>query len=236
MSTKINFIKQLKKRIIAISNEEYLAKNIKKLENILLKNSYPKSLIRHLLHSSANEQMVLRQINVNTETSQLAVLFDVPDLTNKIIKVFKPDMVKIFKKNIKTVGMIYSKLKDKTPPLSQSNVIYRLQCIDCEEFYVGQTSQTLKSRIAGHKSDSRLHPERCMLAAHVNNNDHKMNYEDVEILDVESNYTKRIFLEMYHINATEIVMNKRSDVKNLSSMYTYILNLGKLRREQNGQP
>ena len=116
-------------------------------------------------------------------------------------------------------------MKVKTPILLQSDVIYRLQCTDCSKFYIGQTSQMLKNRLMGHRSDTKYHPERCMLAFHVNNEDHRINYDEVKILDVESNYLKRSFLEMYHIQKTDDTINKRTDTRELSALYTYLMNL-----------
>ena len=128
---------------------------------------------------------------------------------------------------MKTIGMIYTKLKDKIPPLAQSNIVYKLQCADCDKCYVGQSSQIMKNRIAGHKSDARNNPEKCMLASHVSEHHHNINYQEVKILEVESNYIKRSFLEMYHIVRTDNTMNKRTDTNDLSSIYTYIIELAR---------
>lgn len=62
-----------------------------------------------------------------------------------------------------------------------------------------------------------------MLAVHVNDKQHVINYDDVKIVATETNYTKRLFMEMFHIKTTESTMNKRSDVQNLSNIYTYIM-------------
>ena len=233
MRIKVNFIKGMKKRITAISDQQYYHSNLKKLESILVKNSYPKTLVRNLLYSTSTGGSPLGEdsieaavnLNVNIEEMRYGVLMDIPGLTNNIINIFRREDVKIARRKIKTVGELYTKLKDKTPTLLQANVIYRLQCEDCNKYYVGQTSQRLKNRIGGHKSDCKYHPERCMLAAHVNEYDHKINYDDVKILDIEPNYHKRSFLEMYHIKKTQPVMNKRSDIQDLSVLYTYLMEL-----------
>ena len=135
----------------------------------------------------------------------------------------------IVKKNEKTVGTLYTRLKDRTQNILKSDVIYKLDCKDCDKTYIGHTSQTLKARIAGHKSDSRHNRQRCMLAVHVNENDHHINYEDANVIATERNYKKRIFLEMFYITTTEDTMNKKSDVEQLSNIYTYIINKGNQR-------
>ena len=74
-------------------------------------------------------------------------------------------------------------------------------------------------------------PQRCMLATHVHEMDHKINYEEVKVLEQESNYTKRTFLEMYHINRTEEVINKKTDTKELSVIHTLILEMDQRKAE-----
>jgi len=44
-----------------------------------------------------------------------------------------------------------SLLKD-LPNSSQMNVVYKLNCMDCNASYVGQTGRLLKTRIAEHKN------------------------------------------------------------------------------------
>ena len=125
------------------------------------------------------------------------------------------------------MNSVYSKLKDKVPITSQSDVVYSIPCSECEKIYIGQTSRQLSQRIISHKSDCRLHPERCALAEHVNKFDHKMKYEEVKILNTQRNLTKRLFLEMTCIAQTENCINKKTDISHLSEIYSYLLFLDK---------
>ena len=47
---------------------------------------------------------------------------------------------------------VLSKLKSQISLLNKSNVVYKLDCEDCEEFYIGQTNRRLKKRIQEHKT------------------------------------------------------------------------------------
>ena len=47
---------------------------------------------------------------------------------------------------------VLSKLKSQISLLNKSNVVYKLNCEDCEEFYIGQTTRRLKKRIQEHKT------------------------------------------------------------------------------------
>lgn len=64
---------------------------------------------------------------------------------------------------------------------------------------MGQTSQKINKRLALHKSDPRLYPERSALAVHVFSTKHAIDYKNCKLLHKEDNYSKRIFLEMAFI-------------------------------------
>ena len=56
----------------------------------------------------------------------------------------------IFKPNYKL--NVLSKLKSQISLLNKSNVVYKLDCKDCEEFHIGQTTRKLKKCIHEHKT------------------------------------------------------------------------------------
>ena len=45
-----------------------------------------------------------------------------------------------------------SKLKSAIPLLNRSNVIYEINCIDCNSFYVGLKTRRLQKRLYEHKN------------------------------------------------------------------------------------
>jgi len=130
-------------------------------------------------------------------------------------------------KSVLTIKSVHSNLKDKDPLISQSDVVYSIPCLSCNKTYIGQTTRLLKDRITSHKSDSRLHPERCALADHVHRNQHHMNYESIKILTKEPHYSKRLFKEMAFIAQDNNCINKKSDISHLSEIYAYLLYLDK---------
>lgn len=227
--TKINFIKQMKKRIVAISNIEFRNKNLKKFGKVLIENAYPNTLVTNLLYRTTNRKNNNRNITniqepLNTKKTYCTIQ-NITNLTHKIIKIFSQENIIIIKKNFKTINNLYSKLKDSTPLLMQSNVVYQLQCSTCDnnKFYIGQTSQLLKNRITGHRSDIKKNLQRCTLATHVNDLNHNINFQDVKILNIEQNSIKRNFLEMYQINKNKNSINKKSDIQHLSNIYVFLL-------------
>lgn len=155
---------------------------------------------------------------------------NIPSLTNAIVNILKNNSIKIAKYNINTVGRLFTRLKDPVPVEFKSNVIYSIPCKLCSQIYIGQTSTWLKTRISKHRSDCNLNKQTSALAVHCNNTLHTMDFEDVTIKCVENNYRARLFLEMVYIKMCENTMNFRSDIENLSNIYSYLLYLNKQKK------
>ena len=64
--------------------------------------------------------------------------------------------------------------------------------------YYGQTERSLKTRIAEHKKAVASFNQNSKVASHVHQLSHNMNFANVKVVDVESNYHERLFLEAWH--------------------------------------
>lgn len=249
---KINFIKQMKNRILKISHHTFVQKNLNKLKSLLLQNSYPVTLVNKILYATAGplppgevpQTSPGENPNINPEVAEVVIEGDnqqtevvnpegidcsfgslpsITGLTLNLIRTFHNENIKIAVRNIKKGSSLFSQLKSKIPLKFQSGVVYCVKCVTCDSNYVGQTSQWLSSRLALHKSDITKKRERCALAEHVLHNNHEIDWDNVKILEKEQNCNKRLILEMYQINKTSNIINKKSDTHNLSNIYTYLL-------------
>ena len=116
--------------------------------------------------------------------------------------------------------------KDLLEPLSHSDVVYKIFCHDCDATYVGQTKRQLKTRIQEHKSDiNKKSGSPSVISNHRLSTNHDFDWNDVQILDNESGYNKRLISEMLHIKKQKCGLNKQSDTEFLSETYLPILNL-----------
>ena len=70
-----------------------------------------------------------------------------------------------------------SKLKSPIPTLNKSNVIYQINCLGCQEFYIGLTTRRLCKRIYEHKKRNYS-----AIYKHSSDADHEINYEHPKIL------------------------------------------------------
>ena len=77
----------------------------------------------------------------------------------------------------------------------QNNLVYKMDCLNCDGTYIEQTKQYLKSRIYEHEYSIRTKNTECtMLANHSTNNQHNVDFSNPKILDKEHNLEKKINL------------------------------------------
>jgi hypothetical protein len=230
---KISIVLALKNRILKISHHTFIKKNLDKLYNILINNGFPKLLIKKLLFSTLNEANHVTAVEDNQITIYKKLPYINP-LTNNLINILRNNNTKIAKCNPLTINSLYSKVKDKTPLLFNSNVVYSIPCLDCEKRYIGQTSQLLRSRLYGHKNDCKHDKISCALVDHSISMNHQFDFNNVKILDSERNYRKRLFLEMLHIKKEPLAVNYQTDVENLNNVYAYLININNFNESFHG--
>ena len=71
-----------------------------------------------------------------------------------------------------------SKMKSKIPILSLSNIVYKINCLDCNQFYIGKTYRRLSQRIKEHSAS-----EFSALTKHAVLSNHNIDFGNPEVLD-----------------------------------------------------
>ena len=222
----------------------------------LLINDYPKSLINRVINRTARDQL-FDGANTNSASDSTGVdnsendtamdasvktfrsLTNIVGLTQEITKTLHkeyPD-IQIAIKNTKTVASLLPLVKDKTPILEQSNVVYSIPCNDCDACYIGITTTKLKTRMSGHKTnvkklqklkadgytntDAEISwaKDKTALTSHVAAMDHSFGIDSVKIVDRSMKRANLPILESCHIKNTPNTVNKRTDTDNLHAAY-----------------
>ena len=178
----------MKNRAVKLTHQDFRAAALRKLGSILLDNSYPEKFINKLLFSSQYDipeniferqpyslhtQSTINQTLLQKGHSQTTTIFNqffslpyTERLTEKLCNVVKQLDIKIARKQIKPLSLIYSKTKMPLAKNETYNVVYKVPCEHCNLSYVGQTSRSLKGRLTSHKSDCRTNKQTCALAGH----------------------------------------------------------------------
>ena len=89
---------------------------------------------------------------------------------------------------------ILSKLKCKIPTLALSNVVYKINCKDCTEFYIGKTYRRLSQRIKEHS-----HSDSSALTKHAISSNHTIDFANPEVLCKDIGHTRLLIKETLKI-------------------------------------
>ncbi|KYN08288.1 hypothetical protein ALC62_00718, partial [Cyphomyrmex costatus] len=219
-------------RILLLSHPKFHIKNIQELINTSTNNGYPfdflfasiNNIIKSFIHSENND------INLhNNDTYANKKFFSVPyhnNVSEKFKKIFGVDSeIKIAYKPINSLNQIIKLGKDKLDKFDNTNVVYKIDCLNCDRSYVGQTKRNLKTRIKGHRADIKKLHNKSVVSKHQMECNHTMDWDNVHILDNEPSYMKRSISEMIFIKKQLNGLNLQSDTKKFPENYiTTLLN------------
>lgn len=224
-----NFIQ----KIFILSHPKFLPKNLDLINLVLSANDFPKQVIDSLIKTAKNPKKVNND-NVSPRVNQkFHSLTYIPGLTEKFIYMFKAvPNVRFGLSCPNKISRFFSKTKDRTPQDAHCDLVYQIPCLDCSATYVGETKRKLGVRIKEHSADVRkfrVFPKDMSdctaLCKHMVSNEHRINTDDVKILDRESMGRKRKIKEAIHIHLQKESMNFKKDVSNFDGGYKRILDL-----------
>jgi len=230
MKQKVNVLKNTIKKALIISAEEFHTENLAKIKNAFRSNEYPHSIIESCIREvkqMINEEKVENAQKRDNDIDRKGATFIPIPYTNKGALIYKktlkpyritPAYVKSGRK-----ASLFTNTKDKIEKGHKENVVYSVQCKDCNATYIGSTSQPLKNRLTQHRSDTVKKPQSTALAKHSNEKKHTFNYDSVKVLETENSERKRLMLEMLHIKTSKQACNNRKDVADLVNEYDSIL-------------
>lgn len=150
-------------------------------------------------------------------------------------KIIDDNKYRLTFKTTNTLQQLFTNLKSKIDKNDKSNVIYKITCTgnkteQCNNIYIGTTKSKLKTRISQHKSNIKLLDknntlQKTALATHCAKNNHTPDFDNVQIIDQENNYKKRLILETLHIAniPTNIRLNYKTDTENCSLSYRHLI-------------
>jgi len=107
---------------------------------------------------------------------------------------------------------------------TKNNIVYKIFCNNCNTSYVGQTKRQLKTRINEHEKNVRFDESKySVITKHMMEKNHTFNWQNVKIMDYETNYFKRLISEMIHIKTQDNGLNSVDDIECLDSSYFNLL-------------
>ena len=149
----------------------------------------------------------------------------VPNISEKLIKKVRNFDVRPAFFSLNKLNQFIRAQKDSLPNSKKKNVVYKIQCNDCDASYVGQTRRLLKTRISEHRNDIRKSTgNRSVISEHRTLHSHDFNWDNVKILDSEMYFNKRLISEMLFIKLQSNSLNSQTDTEFLHNGYLALLN------------
>jgi predicted GIY-YIG superfamily endonuclease len=179
------------------SNNNTLINELDFIRDILLKNDFPLSLINNII-----KQTEMKFKNPNTDNkfdkNKVIAIPYVAGISEKIRLIFRKfDYNIVFKKG-KNLKSFYN-LNTNINKLDKVNVVYNIECNDCNAIYVGNTKRKLSTRLNEHKKAFQCDYIKSHIAEHAINCRHQILFENPKIAFTEKNYYSRKFLESWNI-------------------------------------
>jgi len=110
-------------------------------------------------------------------------------------------------------------LKDPLPIYSRLNVVYRIDCAECDVLYVGQTWRLLIKKINEHRSYIRRNKQASIITDHWLYCSHDFDWNNIQFLDEEVHISRRLISETIYIKKQKMGLNVQSDTELLDPIY-----------------
>lgn len=241
LDQKLGVVSNFIDRVRTFSTATNVAQQNQLILQHLRRNDYPTHLVKRMLHQP------IQSTPTRTE-DPLAVYRSIPlipglSTTLKRIITHNIPHTMVATKSRHTIKQLHSSVKDPVPHLQKHNVIYQIQCQNCEQCYIGMTTNNLRRRMYGHQSyinalDKKLLEgyqysdvevqqlrEKTALIEHCILHQHRFNLKQPHIIDHSYKTSALPVLEMCHITTTSNTVNRRTDTDGLSCAYANCLSM-----------
>ena len=174
-------------RALRIVSPCYFAEEINKIRNVAKDLKYPDNFIQ-ICYEKARRIFYRTVVPDSFKLENILVL----PFNKNFMKV--KNLLKAF--NINVVFSFNGTLKSlliKNSPCNKNCCIYRVDCKDCNKFYVGQTAKSLGVRVNQHKYSVRSAQETNAIFCHLRDENHQIDWvNSSEILFIDDFYARNI--------------------------------------------
>ncbi|KYN26854.1 hypothetical protein ALC57_03769 [Trachymyrmex cornetzi] len=166
--------------------------------------------------------------NVNKEIEDSNLIkkyFTIPYIQNiseKFKRIADKNNYKVAYRPINILTSVIKLGKDKLEKTESSQVVYKINCTNCDSTYVGQTKRKLGTRIKEYKVDiKKTKDTRSVVSDHQVKLGHNLDWENIQILNAELFFHKRLTSEMICIKRQINGMNKQTDTEKFPEYFPY---------------
>jgi hypothetical protein len=188
------------------SSHELFQHEITVIKNILLSNGFPSTninrLVKKFLQKKHNPQFDLPLLGPEKRPLFLSLPYcgqnsnilkrQLERIIGKIAPWAKLNIT--FKPSFRL--SVLSKLKSSVPLLNRSNVVYKINCLDCSDFYIGMTRRRVHKRLKEHKTR-----HYCAVYKHLSEQGHTIDFDNPNILCSDNSKIRLLVKESLNISS-----------------------------------
>lgn len=207
LSHKRALVKCLTKRAVVFSScADDTCRQLTNVKCALEANGYPPAFIHHNTHDTRTSS---NEVHIQDDFVGTAVIPYIANVAEAIGRVLRRHKVRVYYKPLLKQKHLFPLPKDPIERKQQRGLVYKIPCHDCDRSYIGQTGNSLSTRLNQHRAALRLlHAEKSAIAEHALVEGHRIRWEDTEVLERESTYHKRLFLEAWHTRRLSNPLNR----------------------------
>jgi hypothetical protein len=213
--TKAGIVKCLANRARNICQGAKLEQEMAHLKRTFRKNGYPSQFTEQALHGKKQPQ------HERTKPKKTVTLPYIPGISEKLGRICSSYNIRAVYSSKETLGRSLRNVKPERPKEMTKNIVYQIPCMDCDRCYIGESCRKLGIRVDEHKKAVRTCDEANGVAKHAWENSHRPNWDEVSILDRESNWHKRKIKEALHMKLNRKAFSEPS--ANPSSIWLPLL-------------
>lgn len=110
------------------------------------------------------------------------------------------------------------------PINNRTEVVYKLDCKNCNASYIGQTKRHLGTRVKEHFNNIKLHASNfSVISKHKSEFNHDFDWSMPIILHNEKHVRKREIAEMFFIKKFDNTINLHKDTENFNNIYERLI-------------
>jgi len=162
----------------------------------------------------------------NTNINKVLVVSYIKEISNGIKRVVGKGVDVKFTIP-KKLDSIIKKGKDRLDTRLNTDIVYKINCKDCDQVYIEQTKRHLETRIKEHRNNIKNSSGNySVVTNHKLSEKHDFKWDELIILHKERNRRRREIAEMFFIKKykkTNNSINLQKDIENLNSIYDKII-------------
>ena len=185
-------------RAYRITDPEFFDDELKAIQDIGKKLLYPESILNQCHNLAKKRFFNGKPAHTDQQSSKRVLILPFHDNFLDCVHILKKLNIQVVFKYDNTI----KKTLIKNSPPSNSGIVYKIPCRDCDQFYVGQTGKSLKTRISQHQYSVRMCQSSSGLFQHKAANDHHINWSEAKILAKSKCFYERNVIESCLISNT----------------------------------